>query len=139
MRKVGSDTSKIVTGCGNMYVTTTNDNDFSATLGKSGSCTKSFIEGTCKLVHIILSANAKIRRIDDMIKGGKIEIKGKEDKETIDRYMTRLNNMTSHEAVVGELEGIRCSSPALSEGVEVKSCMDGYARALRLHFDKEVK
>ena len=139
MRKVNSETIKVVTGCGNLSVTETSDNDFMATMGKSGSCKASFINGVSSLIHLLLNINAKVDKIDLMIKEGKIEIKGKEDKETMDRYIGRLKNMSSRDTIIKELGGIQCAEPTVCNGVDIKSCMDGFAYALKRKYVKEEK
>lgn len=83
------------------------------------------------MIHLLLNIQAKVIKIDDMIREGKIEIKGKEDRETLERYLTRIRNMSSRETIVGELCEIRCDKPGLSGGIEVMSCVDGLSIALR--------
>ena len=66
-------THRIKTGCGNIYVTITRDEEglfevFSA-LGKSGQCGAAQIEAICRMVSIALRSGVDSKEIVDQLKG----------------------------------------------------------------------
>lgn len=66
-------TIKMVTGCGNMYVTINEDNigtcETFSTLGKSGGCTASQAEAISRLISLILRSGIKPESIVKQLKG----------------------------------------------------------------------
>ena len=68
---VSGDTVKVVTGCGNMYVTFNRDNEgpveIFVSLGKSGGCKQTMLEGIGRLVSLCFRSNVGIDEIIDQL------------------------------------------------------------------------
>lgn len=94
-------TMKMVTGCGNMYVTINEDVqgpcELFTQLGKSGGCTASQSEAVSRLISLALRSGI-----------------------TMDE-------------IVGQIKGIRCPSPTLTEGGAIFSCADAIAKAVEVY------
>jgi ribonucleoside-diphosphate reductase alpha chain len=67
------DTTKISTGCGNIYVTVNRDEEgiceVFSTLGKTGGCASSQLEGLSRLISMALRSNVSIETLIDELKG----------------------------------------------------------------------
>jgi len=64
---------KIETGCGNMYVTLTHDQDglfeAFASLGKAGQCGSAQIESICRMISMTLRSGVDISQIVKQLRG----------------------------------------------------------------------
>ena len=95
---MNGNTFKLVTGCGNMYVTINEDEhgpyELFHTVGKVGPCATALLETQSRIISLCMKS-------------------GIDPKE-----------------IVGQLKGIRCSTPRLGEGGIVFSCADGVGKIL---------
>lgn len=70
---VTGETRKIKTGCGNLYVTinSIDDQPFEvfATMGKSGGCSTSHLEGISRVITLALSSGVDIFKLIKHLKG----------------------------------------------------------------------
>lgn len=126
-----SKTPRVATGCGNMYLTITDDAEVFLTLGKSGGCKQSFLDGIARLLHLILQTYIINKKIIDMIMNEKIEIKDKEDRALLDKFLDKIDHSLSKDNIIKELENIQCPQSVVSDGTQVKSCIDGIAIMLK--------
>lgn len=71
--RVQGFTDKIVTGCGNMYVTVNVDDkgpcEVFVHLGKSGACACAQLEGTCRMISLALRSGVALDNVVEQLKG----------------------------------------------------------------------
>ena len=98
---ISGTTTKVATGCGNLYVTINNDNDGEAKpfelftqMGKAGGCAASQLEAIGRLVSLAFRSGVEVK------------------------------------VIIEQLRNIRCPSPSWEKGKRIFSCADAIARVI---------
>lgn len=98
---IPGDTTRIVTGCGKLYITCNKHPDRYREVflwfGKSGGCQISFLDSIARLISFALNS---------------------ESKEPL-------------AWVIKAMSGVQCPSPKWTDGVQILSCSDGISKVLK--------
>ena len=66
-------TTKVKTGCGNIYVTVNRDEqgflECFGTLGKTGGCASAQLEGLCRMISVAMRCDVDVEKLVEHLKG----------------------------------------------------------------------